>query len=535
MKRNFAFIALVAMLPLQVLAWNAKIPTIDGLNNNRHFTKWGSVNSNLFRLAGANYADDISKPNDSSLPNARLITSTMMIQPDVEYPNKRHLSDMVWQWGQFLDHDLSLTESGESEDYSVAVPKGDRYFDPYATGTVEIPMHRSDYNKATGTSPLNPRKNQNLVTAYIDGSQIYGSDAKRAAALRTFKDGKLKVSKGNLLPYNVDGLPNAGSDSPHMFLAGDIRANEQLGLTSMHVLFVREHNRLANQIKNYNAKFTDEEIYQKARIRIIAILQNITFNEFLPALTGKKLPTYKKYNRKLLAGISSEFSTIGFRFGHSAISGTLHRYDAKGDEISDGHLLLAEGFFQPHRLTTEGGIDPVLRGLISSHMQEIDPMAVTELTNFLFGPPGAGGLDLMALDIQRARDHGMASYNDMREAFGLKPVKNFRQITKNKVYQQQLKKLYGSVDAIDAFVGMLSEDHRHGSVGPLANAILREQFIRLRDGDRFYFEHWFSGNTLKVLKNTTLADVIERNTDVTPQGNVFKVSRNVKQVVGPLL
>jgi hypothetical protein len=374
-----------------------------------------------------------------------------------------------------------------------------------------------------------------LVTAYIDGSQIYGSDAKRAAALRTFKDGKLKVSKGNLLPYNVDGLPNAGSDSPHMFLAGDIRANEQLGLTSMHVLFVREHNRLANQIKNYNAKFTDEEIYQKARIRIIAILQNITFNEFLPALTGKKLPTYKKYNRKLLAGISSEFSTIGFRFGHSAISGTLHRYDAKGDEISDGHLLLAEGFFQPHRLTTEGGIDPVLRGLISSHMQEIDPMAVTELTNFLFGPPGAGGLDLMALDIQRARDHGMASYNDMREAFGLKPVKNFRQITKNKVYQQQLKKLYGSVDAIDAFVGMLSEDHRHGSVGPLANAILREQFIRLRDGDRFYFEHWFSGNTLKVLKNTTLADVIERNTDVTPQGNVFKVSRNVKQVVGPLL
>ena len=69
------------------------------------------------------------------------------------------------------------------------------------------------FDKKTGTSVSNPRQHVNMVTSFIDGSAVYGSDEKRANWLRTFKDGKLKVSQGNLLPYNTtDGELNAPLD-----------------------------------------------------------------------------------------------------------------------------------------------------------------------------------------------------------------------------------------------------------------------------------------------------------------------------------
>ena len=87
-----------------------------------------------------------------------------------------------------------------------------------------------------------------------------------------------------------------------MFLAGDVRANEQVGLLAFHTLFVREHNRLADKIvKKYKRALPsgtserDEHIYQLARKIVGAELQAITYNEFLPALLGPMAPSMVKY------------------------------------------------------------------------------------------------------------------------------------------------------------------------------------------------------------------------------------------------
>src|SRR5207237_1083506 len=161
--------------------------------------------------------------------------------------------------------------------------------------------NRSTYDPATGTVPGNPRQQTNALTAWVDGSVVYGSDPARAAALRTYVGGRLKTSAGDLLPFNTDGLPNANDahlfPDDQLFLAGDVRANENVELTSLQTLFVREHNRLAAGLAARNPDFGDEQLYQRAREMVGAEIQEITYNEFLPALLGNgALPPYTGYN-----------------------------------------------------------------------------------------------------------------------------------------------------------------------------------------------------------------------------------------------
>src|SRR5262249_40926190 len=139
------------------------------------------------------------------------------------------------------------------------------------------------------------------------------------------------------------------------------------------------------------------------------------------------------------------------------------------------------------------------------------------------GPPGAGGFDLASLNIQRGRDHGLADYNTTRAAYGLPKVTSFAQITSNPVLQAELKQLYGNVNNIDLWVGGLAEDHvAGGSVRPLFPRIIANQFERTRDGDRLWFENLYSGPALASLENTSLAQIIARNTvDTNLQANVF--------------
>src|SRR5262249_8000800 len=136
---------------------------------------------------------------------------------------------------------------------NIPVPKGDPFFDPNSMGDQVIDFSRSEFDPTTGTNKKNPRQQINDITAWLDGSMIYGSDAVRAQALRDpAGGGRLLTSAGNLLPFNTAGLPNANSGpfpDNTLFLAGDVRANENIELSSVHTLFMREHNRLAAQIQ----------------------------------------------------------------------------------------------------------------------------------------------------------------------------------------------------------------------------------------------------------------------------------------------
>jgi hypothetical protein len=499
----------------------------DGSGNNPFHPNWGSVNVQLLRTAPAEYGDGISTPGGADRPSAREVSNVIAAHPeDEELSNNRNLSAMIYAFGQFLDHDLDLTTNASpKEPFNITVPTGDPFFDPNSTGTQVITLNRSKSDPTTGTSTRNPRQQINEITAFIDGSMIYGSSEAVAKALRTGVGGRLKTSPGNLLPFNTLGLPNdipPGANQADFFVAGDIRVNENIELTSLHTLFLREHNRLADKIARENPGLSDDQIYQRARAIVGAELHVITYNEWLPAIFGRDpLPDYQGYNPRVNPGIANEFSTAAFRLGHSLLGEDVEFLDNNAEELFE-EIPLREAFNNPAKVV-ETGIGPILKYLATDPSQELDNAVVDEVRNFLFGQPGQGGFDLPSLNIQRGRDHGLADYNAVRVAYGRPRAISFADITSNTEIQEKLHDLYGNVNNIDLWVGLLAEDHVRGStLGPTLERILTDQFTRLRDGDRFWYQRVFSGAQLYALEHTTLADIISRNTEINNlQDNVF--------------
>jgi len=502
--------------------------TIDGSGNNFRDPSMGAASTQLLRIVSSDYEDGISEIPEAGRPSARLVSNIVNSQVGL-IPNSLNASGYLWQWGQFVDHDIDLTGGvNPLQPADIPVPAGDPFFDPFDTGTEVIAFNRSVFDPSTGTGIDNPRQQINEITAWIDASNVYGSDIERAIALRANDGtGKLDMSAGDLLPFNTGGFPNAGGDDPSLFFAGDVRSNEQAGLTSMHTLFVREHNRYVTELSAKNPALTGDELYERGREFVGALMQAITYNEFLPALLGEgSLSPYRGYNPNVDASIANVFSTAAYRLGHSMLSPELLRLDQNLNVIPEGNLPLRDAFFSPGTITDEGGIDPLLRGLAKDIAQKVDPFIVDDIRNFLFGPPGAGGFDLASLNIQRGRDHGLPRYNDARQQLGLPRVESFQDISSNPDIQMRLEDAYGNVDDIELWPGGLSEDLLEGShLGELYHLIVKTQFEALRDGDRFWYERKLSGAELQEVRATRLSDVIRRNTGIgfELQDNVFQV------------
>jgi hypothetical protein len=451
----------------------------------------------------------------------------------------------MWQWGQFIDHDLDLSPDSSGEAFPVMVPAGDPVF---PDGSM-IPLMRSMYDPGTGTGPANPRQQMNVLTSWIDASQVYGSDAARAAWLRTadpLRKGQLEVSAhatGDLMPFNDGTQANAGPLGTAGFVAGDVRSNEQAGLASIHTLFVREHNLWAEAFASADPGLSSDDVYERARRVVGAEMQMITYNEFLPTLLGPGAPgAYSGYDDSVDGSVRNEFAAALFRVGHTMLSPTIKRLGSDGMPIPEGNLPLQNAFFNPGAITDEGGIDPILRGLASQVMQKVDAHIVDDVRNLLFGPPGAGGMDLASLNIQRGRDHGLPDYNTVRAALGLPVVTSFDQITSDVSLAAALRSVYGqtmgsdNVQLVDLWVGAISEDHLPGSsVGELLSAGIALQFDLVRTADRFYYENDADLSSMLGELGLSLADLEERrlSTIIMDNTGIVGLPDNVFLVPGP--
>ena len=522
------FILLIAGSPGFSLASALEYRTIDGSGNNVAHPDWGKPGQQLFRMTSSYYKDGISIPrggDPSTLPSARVISNAVVAQSS-SIPNPQGASDMLWQWGQIMDHDLDLTTPASGA-FNIVIPPGDPIFDPLNTGTQTMPLTRSVFDGSTGLTT--PREQINQVTAFIDGSMVYGSDQLRNDFIRNSapNDGKLKLDSNRLLPLNTAGLPNGNGPNPPniMFLAGDVRVNEQAGLTVLHTLLAREHNWLVDQIPS---SVTDpNERYQQAKVILEGEIQHITYNEFLPILLGPNyMPApYSGYHPDVKPQVANEFSTAAFRVGHTLLSSSLERFNEDGTIPPNGHLSLKAAFFDP-QVVKDDGIEPILRGLAVGKSEKIDNFVIDEVRNFLFGEPApAGGFDLASLNIQRGRDHGLPSYNQFRTAMSLGAKTSFLDLTGgNADLAAKLASVYTSVNDVDLWMGGLSEPAVSGGmVGETFATILKDQFERVRDGDRLWYQNRsLDSMQLMMIENTRLSDIILRNTDIASiQQNVF--------------
>jgi hypothetical protein len=529
------------------------IRSITGYGNNLANPTEGAAGTDLLRLSPVAYDNGIGTPSLPNNPSARVVSDLISNQADPANPSQdiatvdqQSLSDFGYAWGQFIDHDMDLTPTNPNETLQILADPND----PSQMGNQTF--DRSVFDPSTGTSKKNPRQQVNAITSFLDLSNVYGSTQVVADALRTHSGGRLKTSPGpdgkigtadDLLPYNnltyftqaqLDAL-NMANDSHaaqpgDLFATGDVRGNENVELTTIQTLFVRNHNLIAGELQKEHPTWSDEQLYQEARKLNIAEEEMITYTAYLPDLLGQNaLPAYTGYSANVNPAIANEFSTVAFRFGHSLLSGNIERQgnnglDISGDPTGDPSINLAEDFFDPYLLYPSGYVDPltghvsssidaILKGEADGDAQAMDALAINEVRNLLFANGGLqdNGQDLIARDIERARDDGIGTYNQVRVAYGLPPVTSFAQITHNVALQAELQKAYGSVNNIDPFVGGIAEDNVPGSdLGPLFQKVLVDQFTRLRNGDRFfYLNENFNQDELNILQQgNTLAKVI---------------------------
>ena len=586
-----------------------EIQTLDGSGNNVANPTWGQSGRPYARVAPARYADGISVPPAG--PNTRRASNRLHNDVNQNVFSERQVGQWGFVWGQFIDHTFGLRdEAGTAA--NIPFNAGDPLED-FTNTLGNIPFTRSAAAPGTGTSTANPRQQTNTVSSYIDAFPVYGGTAARLDWLRNgSNDGNPTNNDATLLMPNnylprrdargnpaaaptmaIDGrlLANPNSAS----VAGDVRASENIELNATHTLFAREHNRIVSLLPT---SLSQEDRFQIARRIVIAEQQFITYNEWLPAM-GINLPAYTGYNPGVNATLTNEFATTGYR-AHSMIHGEfevetdadrytqaqLDAFEAGGVEVAvDGDevalaIPLNVAFFNP-TLVPAIGLGPLMQALSLEPQYKNDEQIDNQLRSVLFQVPVSGNpecldgptlpecfqgvVDLGAIDIERDRDHGIPTYNQLRVAYGLPARTSFTQITgestatfpagsgvdnpnsldfdqlvdvfgvsfpvdeardpvravRHSTTAARLSALYGgNINNVDAFAGMVAEPHQAGGeFGELQRAIWNREFSRLRDGDRFFYGNQTSAldfirNTYGIDYRRNLGDIIASNTDI---------------------
>lgn len=517
---NASFSVLTILCIAIATPLRAENRSYDGSGNNLAQPTWGAVETTLRRKAVSAYTDGGATMAGHDRPNPRDVSNRIAHQR-VLTENRRGLADMTWVWGQFLDHDIALV-----------LPTADEFIPIMAMNAEDKMAPMIPLTRSRSTMKDAQREQVNSVTAYIDASNLYGSNEERARALRQKVGGLMHASAdGKLLPKNFEEIE---MENPHhrpvtdLYMAGDVRANENPALISIHTLWLREHNRWATQLAEAHPEWTDEQLYQKARKMVSGQIQAITYQEFLAALLGPYAPKVEEaaYDPTLNSTLFNEFSGALYRIGHTMVSAHIMRMHNDGSVPADGGFVFKESFFNPELVNDAQTVDLVLKGVATKPMQQIDPFVVDALRNFLFAEQGAGGMDLIAINLQRGRDHGLPPYNDVREAFGLTRKERFEDITSDRALASALAEAYGGdVGKLDLWIAAMAEDHMgEASVGETVATVLATQFRHLRDGDRFFFMHDpdLTDAEKAQIRETTLAQVIRRNTSITQlQDQVF--------------
>ncbi|XP_055851679.1 uncharacterized protein LOC129915962 isoform X2 [Episyrphus balteatus] len=536
---------------------NTPFRTFTGYCNNLRNPNWGKSLSTFSRLLPAQYEDGVSKPRISSvtgapLPNPRTIST--LIHPDISNLHTRY-SLMVMQFAQFVDHDLTLTPIHKGFHESIPscrrcdspqtvhpecnpfpVPAGD-YFYPEVNVTSGERLCFPSMRSLPGQLTLGPRDQMNQNTHFLDSSMIYGENNCVANKLRGFSgrmNSTIHPIRGKELLPQSNSHPECKSRNRLCFIGGDDRASEQPGLTAIHTIFLREHNRIVEGLRGVNPHWTGDQLYHHTRRIVSAQFQHVVFNEFLPRILSwnavnlyglKLLPQgyYKDYNPSCSPIVFNEFAAAAFRIGHSLLRPHIPRLSVNHQPV-DPPLLLRDGFFKMDVMLQPGIVDEISRGLVATPMETLDQFITGEVTNHLFEDRKIpfSGIDLISLNVQRARDHGIPSYNNYRALCNLKRANTWSDLSREIPPEviNRFKKIYASVDDIDLFPGSMTERPLQGGlVGPTLACIIGIQFRQLRKCDRFWYENEnpevkFSEAQLAEIRKTTLAKIICENLEI---------------------
>ncbi|MEL7084032.1 MAG: peroxidase family protein [Cyanobacteria bacterium P01_G01_bin.4] len=476
---------------------------------------------------------DIKAETESQLlsPNPRLVSRRLMTRDS--FRPATILNVLAAAWIQFENHDwFSHGENLPDEEFEVEVEADDDW--PQDRRPIKVKKSRGDDTRTDGG---NPPTFINDVTHWWDGSQVYGSSRKRVAQIRTHVDGKVVIGEDGLLPIE----PSTGVDFT------GFSDNWWVGLSLLHTLFVKEHNTICDRLKQRYPDWSDDDLFDLARLINAALMAKIHTVEWTPAILPLKATDIAlnvnwagflgedfrhRFGRigsgDLLSGIpgsntdhhaapyaiTEEFVSV-YRM-HPLIPDDFHYYS-----VETGELLLEEDFFQSSGKRTRAIVEAVGMDNLFYSLGIAHPGALTlhNYPKFLQQHQRDNGefFDLAAVDILRDRERGVPRYNRFRELIGRGRVKEFEEITSNPTWAQELRQVYDNdIDRVDLMVGLFAEDLPQGfGFSDTAFRVFILMASRRLKSDRFFTKDYraevYTQFGLDWVYNNTMLTVLKRH------------------------
>jgi hypothetical protein len=463
---------------------------IDGTCNDLTKTWMGAAGTRFQRNMDPTAGFSHAETSTLMVPNPRTISRELFTRDT--YKPVPFLNMLAAAWIQFNVHDWFNHTTTQQTFMNVPLAADD----PFAqdgTTHMRVPMTAPDPTRKIVETSLGPTY-PNEVTHWWDASQVYGSDLATSNRLRAFVGGRLKIDSNGLLPKAADGFDDTG-----------FRNNWWAGLALMHNLFAQEHNAVAGMLQWRYPWLTDQQLYDKARMIVAAVIVKIHTLEWTPAIipnpaleVGMNVNWYglNKYMWPKLLVVPS-YVPLPYRhviFGIRGDKRTLHKDPATGQDVPFGlteefvsvyrmHTLLPDQFevnttggscrgtvqlaqsrnAGARRLLEQHGMTTMLYSFGTQHPGGLVLDNYPQLLQSL-EIPFLGPLDIGAVDVLRDRERGVPRYNEFRRQLNLLPLNSIDELTDDPALRAKLKKVYGSdagaIERVDTLVGTLAEGTR---------------------------------------------------------------------------
>jgi hypothetical protein len=521
--------------------WLAR--TLDGTCNHPSNPLMGARGTRF----GRNVALAATFPNEAELlsPNPRTISRALLRRNGFAgsgFKPVPFLNNIAGAWTQFQIHDWFDHGSPPRHGETIEVPL-DR-FDPLrrrGMRTLSIPRTRPDPTRVEGRDDALPPTYTNEVTHWWDGSQIYGSDDETIHRLREHRGGRMRVGHDGLLPIGPRGYADTG-----------MRENFWVGLEILHTLFVKEHNAIAAMLQRNHPDWSDDRLFDTARLINAALIAKIHTLEWTPAiLPSSTLDVAMNTNWYGLNHFTCPplppvpgLYPNPVVYGVVGNPGALNLYDAAFAMTEEFVAVYRMHPLLPERLIvrdahsgrfrdvvpTERSRDAGGRSMLRRHGM-VDVLYSFGITNpgalvldnypqFLqdLEIPGRGVIDMGTIDVVRDRERGVPRYNDARELLRLPRVPDFETLTGGDVrLARRLEAVYGDIDRVDLMVGTLAEGQRPScyGFGETLFQVFTLMATRRLQADRFYTELYnaetYTAEGLEWIETSSMKGVLLRH------------------------
>lgn len=494
--------------------------TADGTCNDPELTRMGSSGIRF----GRNVPLEAAHPDPALMePNPRLISRALMTRGDIKEVD--FLSYWAAAWIQFMVHDWMAHRNSATESHDIPLDEDDP-LRPALGDT--MPVAKTAVDPAWTPFEGTPPAYENRLTHWWDGSQLYGSDTETQQKLRTFSDGRIKLTEQGRLPVDPEsGQPVTGFSE-----------NWWLGLQALHELFAKEHNAIAAMLKTAYPDWSDDQLFNKARLINAAIMAKIHTVDWTPSiLNNSRARLAMNADWQLVAGgnkdlrgvpysLTEEFVAV-YRM-HPLIRDSVEMYDA-GSGLRISTLPTTEqAFHKAGQVLDQYGTASVFYSFGLSHPGQITTNNYPKFLQELRMPDGTV-MDLAAVDILRDRERGVPRYNEFRRQLHMPPIRDFTDLTPDTALAEKLREVYqGDVEAIDTLVGQLAEGYRPPGFGfsDTTFRIFTMMAPRRFQADRFFTDDFnqqvYTAQGMAWIQKSNFKSVIVRHVPEL-QGRMAKV------------